>query len=1310
MTRSARRSSRLGRLSILCLVGLIAGCQTAPVPSSSPQASALPTPTVSSGTVTQPSVLAACDPAGLTPCDQRASFLSIPIADTNLALTWSSQWSPRRSDHPDWNADTLGLGGWSIDVLQRYDAASKVLIGGDGSWRVADAVVLPSGGSAVPSYDGSVAYVFDAAGREVKTVDGRLGTTILSFGYDSSGRLASIDGISHGGPAHLTVKRASDGTPMALVGTDGGSTPLSLDSSGRLVEIRDPAGGSTTLAWAAGDLVSSEADPMGATTRFVYDQSGWLSGETDPDSVARQWTGTASPTLDEVKVTTTLGRVSMYRIESVDGGVHRTYIGPDGSTTTETTTSKGARSLVLGDGTKRTIGIATSSAWGLAAPVLTPDVTTRPDGVVATATVAEDLQPVNGLPYTLSGTLTTTLNGAATVRTFDPGTVTVTTADPVGRKSISTYDPNGHLLSFSAPGSAPTTYTYDAQGRMTSQTVGTGSLAQSTRWGYDASKGSITVARPDGKVAMITVDANGRATATAAPDGSTTIVAYDADGRPVQVQPPGGLGFTLGSSAAGRPTGFLPPQVGSDGSIEATTYDGDGQPATIAGLGPRLVKYAYDSAGRVVGTTFELGTASRAYDPATGLLTQTVDPSGVTTVYGYAGSTPDKLTWSGPLNGSVLVSLDLNGRAVTQAIDGGPSLGLSYDRSGELTGVGGLTLTRDPASGLTRGSSVGAVQTSDEYDANEHLVRATTTVAGKVVDEVRYALDSEGRITIVAETGPEGTTTTTAYAYDGSDRLATVAVNGKITETDTYDAAGNRTTVASPSGTMQATYDARDRLVTFGPATDTWSPQGALTQRGDTSGKTAFTFDDFGSLRGVTLADGRAITYLVDAEGRRIGREVAGKLVTGYLYDPAGRVVAETDGTGNVTAQFGYDDLGHVALVQRGGVADRVMTDLNGSPRLVIDAQSGSIVDAIAYDAWGRITHETAPGTIPFGMAGGLADPDTGLVHFGARDYDPTTGRWTSSDPIQFAGGDPNLYQYAGGDPVNQTDPTGLIIPGGVLIAPAIHAIGIYGWYLVLSGQPPWSKPPASQSGPGEFHCSGLACAGPNGVGCINGHCESGPNGFTCVAESCNGPGKTACVGTAGNPCSMGDPHVWTSDRVHVDFQAAGEFLAAASADRTLVIQARQEALFSGTAVAFNTAVAANVDGDRIGVYAKEASFLLVNGKAVTAPDIAEQLPHGGTLERHGGSVAVDWPDGSRLTIFRVANTLNYGFVPSNATGPRMRGLLGNVDGNPANDLTGRDGVVLSTSDPAFETKLYSQFGNSWRISQSQSLFDYQPG
>jgi RHS repeat-associated protein len=54
-----------------------------------------------------------------------------------------------------------------------------------------------------------------------------------------------------------------------------------------------------------------------------------------------------------------------------------------------------------------------------------------------------------------------------------------------------------------------------------------------------------------------------------------------------------------------------------------------------------------------------------------------------------------------------------------------------------------------------------------------------------------------------------------------------------------------------------------------------------------------------------------------------------------------------------------------------------------------------------------------------------LYDADTGLVRFGARDYDAVTGRWTAKDPSLFIDGT-NLHAYVSNDPVNRVDPSGL--------------------------------------------------------------------------------------------------------------------------------------------------------------------------------------------------------------------------------------------------------------------------------------------
>jgi RHS repeat-associated protein len=76
--------------------------------------------------------------------------------------------------------------------------------------------------------------------------------------------------------------------------------------------------------------------------------------------------------------------------------------------------------------------------------------------------------------------------------------------------------------------------------------------------------------------------------------------------------------------------------------------------------------------------------------------------------------------------------------------------------------------------------------------------------------------------------------------------------------------------------------------------------------------------------------------------------------------------------------------------------------------------------------AFGQVTEDTSPGFQPFGFAGGLYDAQTRLVHFGAREYDASIGRWISKDPIGFDGGQANLFVYVGNDPVNTSDPSGL--------------------------------------------------------------------------------------------------------------------------------------------------------------------------------------------------------------------------------------------------------------------------------------------
>ena len=224
-----------------------------------------------------------------------------------------------------------------------------------------------------------------------------------------------------------------------------------------------------------------------------------------------------------------------------------------------------------------------------------------------------------------------------------------------------------------------------------------------------------------------------------------------------------------------------------------------------------------------------------------------------------------------------------------------------------------------------------------------------------------------------------------------------------------------------------AAANAEDQLCEYGGFTYSYNARGQLQSKSDGMVTTSYSYDGLGRLLGVT-EPGMDIHYVLDALGRRIGKLRDGNFEKGWLYADALNPIAELDQNGNTKATFIYGTRAHVpdAMVVADGTVYRFITDHLGSVRLVVNAETGEVVQRIDYDAFGRLLNDTNPGFQPFGFAGGLYDDDTGLVRFGARDYDADTGRWAAKDPVLFGGRQENLYVYVANDPMNRFDPTGL--------------------------------------------------------------------------------------------------------------------------------------------------------------------------------------------------------------------------------------------------------------------------------------------
>jgi uncharacterized protein RhaS with RHS repeats len=99
--------------------------------------------------------------------------------------------------------------------------------------------------------------------------------------------------------------------------------------------------------------------------------------------------------------------------------------------------------------------------------------------------------------------------------------------------------------------------------------------------------------------------------------------------------------------------------------------------------------------------------------------------------------------------------------------------------------------------------------------------------------------------------------------------------------------------------------------------------------------------------------------------------------------------------------------------------------------------------------------------------------------------FSPARGRFIGEDPIGFAGGDTNLYGYAFNSPSNFTDPSGEVVPVGLLIVLAGAAAGgVLGDFAItsLAGRKPiptWKRLGAVAVG------TGLGVAGGYGATAI---------------------------------------------------------------------------------------------------------------------------------------------------------------------------------------------------------------------------------
>lgn len=359
----------------------------------------------------------------------------------------------------------------------------------------------------------------------------------------------------------------------------------------------------------------------------------------------------------------------------------------------------------------------------------------------------------------------------------------------------------------------------------------------------------------------------------------------------------------------------------------------------------------------------------------------------------------------------------------SESVAGAGTVQYLYDSDGLIKSVGALSVMREQTTGLVSGATPGNITESQIHDQFGERTDYQAYFMNNQMWSIHCDFYNLGRIVSQTETSNNGVHVANCK-YDIADRLWQVTIDGTVTATYLYDANGNRLSRTTGDGQESGQYDEQDRVVQYGKWQLSYSPNGTVSTKTDvTSGDvTTYVYDELGNLQTVGFPDGRTIEYVMDAQNRRIGKKIDGTLVKGWLYRDSMSPVAELDGSSRVITQFVYGTSASVpSYFVKNGVAYKVIADRVGTPREIVDVSSGVIVQALMVDEFGRTISDSARGFQPFGFAGGLYDPDTGLLRFGARDYDPDVGRWTAPDPIGFRGRQANLFVYVGNDPISTT-------------------------------------------------------------------------------------------------------------------------------------------------------------------------------------------------------------------------------------------------------------------------------------------------
>ncbi len=608
----------------------------------------------------------------------------------------------------------------------------------------------------------------------------------------------------------------------------------------------------------------------------------------------------------------------------------------------------------------------------------------------------------------------------------------VTHISPLGYKSKYTYDDKMlNITKIKPPFSLPIFYKYDQRGNLISKTRG----KRVKYFNYDIYDNLISTKTDDNDAITYQYDNSNRLINITYPDNSRIDYEYDLNGNIIKLFTPSLSPNIYTHNSINQKTSHESPT----GYKTKYTYDRSTHLTSITKPSLKSIKYQYKYKNLVSIDDGEYNTTiSYTCNQNPKKISST---SGEELSFGYDGDLLLSQNYKGILNKSILYTY--NDKFLPISIKyAGLKENIIYDKDDKIIAINSVNISYHEQNQTLQDGNFNSQIALSKYDELKSI--NNTYSNNKIYSYVVNKRDNKGKI-LNAHEYINDEKIEYAYTYNNKSQLtkAIMSINNLPAheENYSYDEAGNKisTTIKNNQGTKTINSSfLNNSIQTHGDISYIYDEDGYLKTKITSDDRLDYTYGIYGELKKVTSKD-KTIEYLHNANHQRVAKKVNGVITQKYLWKDLTTLLAIYDKDDKLITRYFYANAKTPYKIIHHGITYYPNYNHQGSLISLID-KNNNIVKKLRYSPYGKILYDSNSSlNIHKTFANGLYDEDTKLIRFGKRDYDSQTGTWTALDPIEFKGGDSNLYRYVFNDPVNFIDPRGefwqVVVIGAVSIS-----------------------------------------------------------------------------------------------------------------------------------------------------------------------------------------------------------------------------------------------------------------------------------